>query len=1595
MKKIALLSFLLFSVISFSQAITVNTPTYTDLELVRDILVNSPCVNVRNVTSRTGTNFGSTNGVGYFQNTNPAFPFASGVVLTTGDVTKSPGPNNTILSDGTLAWAGDPALENALLAAGVTINSINATVLEFDFTSYSSYFNFQFLFASEEYGAYQCLSPDAFAFLLTDPIMSTTTNIAVIPSTSIPISVETIRNELYNSGCLSANEAYFGSFNGGAAAASSATNYNGQTVVMNANATLVPNRTYHIKIVIADNNVNNNITGVQYDSALFLGGSSFDFHQDVLGPDLTLANNTALCSNNSINDPYTITSGLDPVFFDFIWKDVSGNPIPGETGPDLTINQPGTYLLTYFIQSTACEVATNNIVIEYQQGITIPDPKDLYKCNSAQPSYSYDLSYNTTIVDPTNQYLVTYHELQTEADNNTNQLPLSYAVATASLPKQIWVRVQNPTTGCYSIKPFNLRLTLPPVANNPGNMTRCEITAGSNNAFFDLANQTPNVLLLQSSSIYTVRYYLTQNDADAGGTNYIDTSSQLLSGSIPVFVRIETTTDSNCYNTVSFNLIVKPKPVLDIIPNQYVCVSYTLPALVNPGTYYSGPNQGLPILPVGTVITTNTTVYIYHETGGTPSCPSQNSFDVTVVGVNDITPAPAPSCDTYSLPAYAYPGMHYYQYSGGPTGGPTGTNVEYAVGYAVTTVGTTTIYTYFTYTDPSCPPINSQFDVIINKTPTISNTFSNVFDCTQVNSLPVINTDIGTGNYYTFDSGTGIYTPVVFPITTQTDIFAFAENNGCRSTIYPFTVYIGSLNLPNVNLCTPPYSLTASPVGEYRTLPNGGGTVYTTPIDILIDTTIYHYVPGSSCTDDDFFTITFNKPVLTTPILTPQCESYLLPTNPDGGRYFRGQNGPGNGLTELFANVDSITTTETIWIYKESVTPLVPVCYNEIPWTININPKPVIDSRGDQVVCYNYTLTALANGNYYDDANGQNLITDFLIDATDLNAGDDIPGRIKTIYIYSENPNDANCNNENSFTITIDGIEAYDLGDQTHCDSYSLPTLPANNFYYDAPGGPLGGGNLIAVGTNYTTSTTAPLYIYTETNNRFSCKDENTFNIIINKTPILDATLPVAFNFCDSFTLPILTVGKYYNQSISNTVGRVEIPVTTYSATNLPPASIFVYAETATTPNCYIEREIPISLFNVTQLTNPPVGCGSLTLATLPALNPGENYYSSTGGSGLLNPNTPLNTTQTVFIYAVSPFGCSDETSFLVTITPTPVAFTNLIPIIDRTVCDEDALNDGITSFNLTTLNAVILGTQTTPEYTIAYYESPANATAQLSSVTSTLLTTVYVRVNNTLSLNCYDIKPITIIVNKIPDATLDPEYFICIDHDTATPLNSAILNTGLSTPSYKFAWTLNTAPYLGNTGSITTYEPGNYTVKITNISTNCDITLTTKVTPYEPYIEIAYSDAFENPTYITVNVLGAGSGNYEYRLDEGPYQDSNVFYNVSPGEHKISVNDKDGHCNPAPVEAVIINYPKFFTPNGDGFHETWNILNLKTTNPNAPILIFDRFGKLIKQITPASDGWNGKYNGQPLPATDYWFTVDYTEKGASKVFKSHFALKR
>ena len=81
---------------------------------------------------------------------------------------------------------------------------------------------------------------------------------------------------------------------------------------------------------------------------------------------------------------------------------------------------------------------------------------------------------------------------------------------------------------------------------------------------------------------------------------------------------------------------------------------------------------------------------------------------------------------------------------------------------------------------------------------------------------------------------------------------------------------------------------------------------------------------------------------------------------------------------------------------------------------------------------------------------------------------------------------------------------------------------------------------------------------------------------------------------------------------------------------------------------------------------------------------------------------------------------------------------------------------------------------------------------------------------------------------------------------------------------------------------------------------------------------------------------------------------------------------------------------------NGDGRNETWNIVGFGG-QANAKIYIFDRFGKLLKQISPSGLGWNGTYNGRPMPTSDYWFTAEYSEpvSGEQKQFRAHFTLKR
>lgn len=151
-------------------------------------------------------------------------------------------------------------------------------------------------------------------------------------------------------------------------------------------------------------------------------------------------------------------------------------------------------------------------------------------------------------------------------------------------------------------------------------------------------------------------------------------------------------------------------------------------------------------------------------------------------------------------------------------------------------------------------------------------------------------------------------------------------------------------------------------------------------------------------------------------------------------------------------------------------------------------------------------------------------------------------------------------------------------------------------------------------------------------------------------------------------------------------------------------------------------------------------------------------------------------------------------------------------------------------------------------------------------------------------------------------------------------------------------------------------------------------------------------TDSFIKNQIITVtSPLGL---NYVYQLDSGVFQTGTIFQNVASGLHSITVKEINGCSQLTENNILVIGYPKFFTPNGDTYNEYWNISELRN-QLNCRIQIFDRYGKLLKEISPKELGWDGTFVNRPMPADDYWFTVEYLENSSIKIFKSHFSLKR
>jgi len=145
------------------------------------------------------------------------------------------------------------------------------------------------------------------------------------------------------------------------------------------------------------------------------------------------------------------------------------------------------------------------------------------------------------------------------------------------------------------------------------------------------------------------------------------------------------------------------------------------------------------------------------------------------------------------------------------------------------------------------------------------------------------------------------------------------------------------------------------------------------------------------------------------------------------------------------------------------------------------------------------------------------------------------------------------------------------------------------------------------------------------------------------------------------------------------------------------------------------------------------------------------------------------------------------------------------------------------------------------------------------------------------------------------------------------------------------------------------------------------------------------------------IEIVPVGDGDYEYAINGGEFQDDPIFYDVPPGLNTVVINDKNGCGTTEPIEFLVVGFPKFFTPNGDFVHDTWQVLGIEELD-SPVVYIFDRFGKLLKQLEP-NNGWDGTFNGRDMPSSDYWFRLDYNRDDEGVLVatsvRRHFSLVR
>ncbi len=652
-----------------------------------------------------------------------------------------------------------------------------------------------------------------------------------------------------------------------------------------------------------------------------------------------------------------------------------------------------------------------------------------------------------------------------------------------------------------------------------------------------------------------------------------------------------------------------------------------------------------------------------------------------------------------------------------------------------------------------------------------------------------------------------------------------------------------------------------------------------------------------------------------------------------------------------------------------------------------------------------------------------------------------LPVGATTIYAKVYNLGNTNCFAQSSFTVTkylqpiantvtdmvecqtpYTGTHQFDLSTK---NSEVLGGQSATDFtisYHSSQAN--ANGNISPLPILYTnTLPTETIYARIENNNHSACYDTKSFQIKVISQPTTGTVTP--YKICDdasndgiaSFDLSTKTnevlngqsattfLVKYFYDSVNANADTNPITAPVNSAN----ANIYYSITAVGNSSCRV-----ISSFNLVVNPLPKANiCNAIYMCDNGNDNV-ENFNLGSQNSTILSSQSVVNFTvsyhlnqadantnsnplpssypnisnpQTIFVRITNNQNttCYDTTNFIIDLYVMPVANqpTNL------TTCD-DASNDGKESFNLGSQTATILGTQNPANFTVSCHATQPEANSGVNPLSSSYTNTtagqqtIYIRLTNNLSANCFDAsKSFTINVKAKPQIALADEFSICEGtfKDITAP-------AGFSSYEWKKGTTI-----IGTLPTIRiTVAGADYSLKVTkNYGTIiCDETKQFVVhnSNKAKITKIDINDWTDSEN--TIDVFVTGDGDYQYSLDNINFQDSPIFTGLGTGQYTVFVDDKKG-CGTTPKDVFLLIYPKFFSPNGDGINDYWKI-KFSEKEPNLTVKIFDRLGTLIKELRKNSS-WNGlnQDNSQVL-SDDYWFVVTRQD---GKVYKGHFALVR